>query len=41
MNMLKKAMLQVVFAAAIALSFAAATANTAQAFDFGVIQSKR
>lgn len=39
--MLKKAMLQVAFAVAITVSFAAFTANTAQAFDFGVIQSGR
>jgi hypothetical protein len=41
MTMLKKAMLQVAFAVAVTVSFAAFTANTAQAFDFGCIQSKR
>lgn len=39
--MLKKAMLQIAFAAAVTVSFAAFTANTAQAFNFGVIQSGR
>lgn len=39
--MLKKAMLQVAFAVAITVSFVAFTANTAQAFNFGVIQSGR
>ena len=39
--MLKKAMLQVAFAAAVTVSLAAFTATTAQAFNFGVIQSGR
>jgi len=39
--MLKKAVLQVAFAMALAVSFASFTANPAQAFDFGVIQSGR
>lgn len=42
MNMLKKAMLQVAFAVAVTVSFAAFTATTAQAsFSWGVIQSGR
>jgi hypothetical protein len=41
MNMLRKAMLQVAFAAAVTVSFASFTVTTAQAFNFGVIQSGR
>jgi hypothetical protein len=41
MNMLRKALLQAAFAVAVTVSFAAFTANTAQAFNFGVIQSGR
>jgi hypothetical protein len=41
MNMLRKALLQVAFAVAVTVSFAAFTANSAQAFNFGVIQAGR
>ena len=41
MNMLSKALLQVAFAMAATVSFAAFTANTAQAFNFSAINSGR